>query len=93
MDAGHQPPASCPRIADLPRLISPNLLRCVGRDWHIASFRCAEKFGRYWVHSGHCSVLALNGLSANDPTATLAVHCGNGFDVGFRPYQSTRLNL
>jgi hypothetical protein len=24
--------------------------------------------------------------------ATLAVHCGNGFDAGFRPYQSTRLS-
>jgi hypothetical protein len=24
------------------------LLRCVGRYWHIASFRCAAKFGRYW---------------------------------------------
>jgi putative ABC transport system substrate-binding protein len=23
--------------------------------------------------------------------ATLAVHCGNGFDAGFSPYQSTRL--
>ena len=28
----------------------------------------------------------------NDPTATLAVHCGNGFDAGFSPYQSTRLS-
>jgi hypothetical protein len=28
-----------------------------------------------------------------DPKRTSAVHCGNGFDVGFRPYQSTRLNL
>jgi hypothetical protein len=24
--------------------------------------------------------------------ATLAVHCGNGFDAGFSPYQSTRLS-
>ena len=31
-------------------------------------------------------------LSGFDPTATLAVHCGNGFDAGFNPYQSTRLN-
>jgi hypothetical protein len=31
-------------------------------------------------------------LSAFDPTATLAVHCGNGFDAGFSPYQSTRLS-
>ena len=27
----------------------------------------------------------------NDPSATLAVHCGNGFDADFSPYQSTRL--
>jgi hypothetical protein len=26
--------------------------------WHIASFRCAAKLGRYWRHSGHCSALA-----------------------------------
>src|ERR1700730_17703458 len=29
--------------------------------------------------------------SESDPTATLAVHRGNGFDAGFSPYQSTRL--
>src|ERR1039458_3949865 len=34
----------------------------------------------------------LNGSAAIDPTATLAVHCGNGFDVGFSPYQSARLS-
>jgi hypothetical protein len=28
----------------------------------------------------------------NDPTATLAVHCGNGFDAGLSLYQSTRLS-
>jgi hypothetical protein len=44
------------------------------------------------AHSGHCSALALNASVAIDPTATLAVHCGNGFDIGFSPYQSTRLN-
>jgi hypothetical protein len=27
-----------------------------------------------------------------DPNATLAVHCGNGFDAGFSPYRSTRLS-
>jgi len=31
-------------------------------------------------------------LRATRPTATLAVHCGNGFDAGFSPYQSTRLS-
>jgi hypothetical protein len=30
--------------------------------------------------------------STGDPTETLAVHCGNGFDAGSSPYQSTRLN-
>jgi hypothetical protein len=28
----------------------------------------------------------------NDPSATLAVHCGNGFNARFSPYQSTRLS-
>jgi len=27
-----------------------------------------------------------------DPSATLAVHCGNGFDAGFDLYQSTHLS-
>jgi hypothetical protein len=27
-----------------------------------------------------------------DPSATLALHCGNGFDADFNPYQSTRLS-
>jgi hypothetical protein len=30
--------------------------------------------------------------AALDPTETLAVHCGNGFDARFDPYQSTRLS-
>jgi hypothetical protein len=42
--------------------------------------------------SGQRLTLAYDGLSAFDPTATLAVHCGNRFDAGFSPYQSTRLN-
>jgi hypothetical protein len=29
---------------------------------------------------------------AYDPSPTLAVHCGNGFDAGLSPYQSTRLS-
>jgi hypothetical protein len=43
-------------------------------------------------NSGQRWILAGDGLSAYDPTATLAVHCGNGFDAGFSPYQSTQLN-
>jgi hypothetical protein len=40
------------------------------RFWHIASFRCAAKFGRYWRHSGHRAPPALNGYVANDPKRT-----------------------
>src|SRR5450755_2115552 len=36
-------------------------------------------------NSGQTPISARDGLSANDPTATLAVHCGNGFDAGFSP--------
>jgi hypothetical protein len=42
-------------------------------------------------NNGQIWILGRDGLSANDPTATLAVRCGNGFDTGFSPYQSTRL--
>jgi hypothetical protein len=43
-------------------------------------------------NSGQRWILARAGLSAFDPTATLAVRCGNGFDADFNPYQSTRLS-
>jgi hypothetical protein len=42
--------------------------------------------------SGQKWILGRDGLSAFDPTATSAVHRGNGFDEGFSPYQSTRLS-
>jgi hypothetical protein len=32
-----------------------------------------------------------DGNSRFDPSATLAVHCSNGFDANFSPYQSSRL--
>jgi hypothetical protein len=44
------------------------------------------------AHSGHCWILARIASVAIDPTATSAVHCGNGFDAGFSPYQITRLS-
>jgi hypothetical protein len=31
-------------------------------------------------------------FEAYDPQETLDVHCGNGFDAGFSPYQNTRLS-
>jgi len=42
--------------------------------------------------SGQRLILARTGNDVNDPTATLAVRCGNGFDSGFSPYRSTRLS-
>jgi hypothetical protein len=41
--------------------------------------------GRCWTNNGQTAVDGLIGSAANDPTATLAVHRGNGFDVGFHP--------
>jgi hypothetical protein len=32
------------------------------------------------------------GAAVDDPSATLAVHCGNDFDANFSPYQSVRLS-
>jgi hypothetical protein len=43
-------------------------------------------------NSGQRWILARDGLSADDPSATLAVHCGNDFDAGFSLYRSTRLS-
>src|ERR1700687_3836619 len=36
--------------------------------WHLADNRTAPEFVRYWSNSGQRYVLALEGLSANDPT-------------------------
>jgi hypothetical protein len=43
--------------------------------------------GRYWSNSGQRSALALNGSVANDPSATVVVHCDNGFDAGLPRYK------
>jgi hypothetical protein len=51
-----------------------------------------RKFCPLSDNSGQRSILAGNGLSAFDPTATLAVQCGNGFNAGFSPYQISRLS-
>jgi hypothetical protein len=60
--------------------------------WHKADIRGTATFCPLSDKNGHCRILACDGLSAFDPTATLAVHCGNGFDAGFSPYQSTRMS-
>jgi hypothetical protein len=44
------------------------------------------------VVRGRSEVLAEGQNGANDPTATLAGHCGNRFDADSNPYQSTHLS-
>jgi hypothetical protein len=61
-------------------LLALNVVHCISPIWSLSA------------HSGHWPELALNASAVNDPTATLAVHCGNDFDAGFSPYQSTRLS-
>ena len=40
-----------------------------------------------------CGYAEDHGVRAEfDPYATLDVHCGNGFDARFEPYQSARLS-
>jgi hypothetical protein len=60
--------------------------------WHIADNPTAPALVRFWDQSGQRWILARDGVSATDPTVTLAVHCGNGFDADFSLYRSTRLS-
>jgi hypothetical protein len=57
----------------------------------VIDFMIAKAIG-LTVPRSRCSAAptGLNNTSSHK-TATLAVHCGNDFDAGFRPYQSTRL--
>jgi hypothetical protein len=38
-------------------------------------------------NSGQTWILTGDGLSAYDPSATVVVHCGNGFDAGLPRYK------
>jgi hypothetical protein len=60
--------------------------------WHIADNPTAPAVVRFWTKADKQGQLALPASAAIDPSATLGVHCGNGCDVGFGPYQSTRLS-
>jgi hypothetical protein len=53
--------------------------------WHFTSFMALQHFRSLTVQSGHWPELGLERSVATDPTATLAVHCGNGFDASFSP--------
>ena len=75
----------------LPIIKRKKLLRCVGRYWHLTDKPTAPDFVAYWGNNGQRVAQGLNRYAAIDPSATLAVHCGNVFDVGFSTYQSARL--
>jgi hypothetical protein len=72
------------------------IARCVSVGmsafWDLADIPATPAFVCYWSNSGHWPKRALSGSVANDPTATLAVRCGNGFDAGFSPYQRASLS-
>jgi hypothetical protein len=55
---------------------------------HPAGVEFTSAFGRVAEAHGRRASAAFD---ANDPQETLDVHCGNGFDAGFSPYQSARL--
>jgi hypothetical protein len=42
-------------------------------------------FGRYRINNGQRAARGPNWSAAFDPSATLAVHCGNGFFAGLAP--------
>ena len=70
---------------------------CLKPPRHISTLHFADKptapaFVAYWTNNGQKAALGLGVSAAIDPTATSPVHCGNGFDAGFSPYRSTRLN-
>jgi hypothetical protein len=50
------------------------------RYWHLTDKPPAPEFVAYWTNNGQKAALGLDLSAAIDPTATLAVHCGNGFD-------------
>jgi hypothetical protein len=54
-----------------------------GRLWHLTDKPPAPEFVAYWTNNGQKAALGLDLSAAIDPTATFAVHCGNGFDAGF----------
>ena len=60
--------------------------------WHKADIRGTATICPLSDNSGQRWNLAGDGLSAFDPTATMAAHCGNSLDAGFSLYQSTHLS-
>ena len=67
------------------------VLRAIGNVslWPKASVRCVAVT---CPESGVKQTYRHRSNDAIDPSATLAVHCGNGFDAGFSLYRSARLS-
>jgi hypothetical protein len=59
-------------------------------SWHNSEISARTPDVRFRGQSGKHLLAA--SISECDPTATFAVRCGNGFEAGFSPYRSTRLN-
>jgi hypothetical protein len=51
--------------------------RRLPNTWMASAFRRPRNLH----NNGQTSILARDGYDVNDPTATLAVHCGNRFDA------------
>ena len=65
------------------------LMSVVGTPRRIAAVR---RFGRDRSEADMPRASGAGRSDENDPSTTSAVHCGNGFDAGFSPYQSARLS-
>src|SRR5450830_1741318 len=48
------------------------------RLWHLTDKPPAPELVAYWTNNGQKAALGLDLSAAIDPSATLAVHCGNG---------------
>jgi hypothetical protein len=61
--------------------------------WHEravpASYSVSPPFEVKRLYAGRSQMVSRR---EDDPSGTLAVQCGNGFNVGFSPYQSARLS-
>jgi hypothetical protein len=64
----------------------------IGVECPLLAFRTCRNSATMSAHRGKADIPPQGRDFRFDPTATLAVHCGNGFDAGFNPYQSTRLS-
>jgi hypothetical protein len=87
------PPArECHKSGCCNRISNETLLQCMSLLVALSGQSSCARVCPLLDQSGQRPILALNCSAAIDPTATLGVHCGNGFDAGFNPYQITRLS-